>query len=469
MKKKKKNLLVLMLGMAIAVQIGTMPVYAEDEYWPQEPEIPTPNAIVMEMNTGAVLYEKNADEIHYPASITKIMTALVALDNAKIDETITFSADAVYKNEGNTSHISRDLGEQMTLEQTLYGMMLESANECAYAIAEHVGGTEEKFVNMMNQKAQELGCKNTHFHNTNGLPDEEHYTTARDMALISTAAYKNETFRIITGTGHYVIPPTNKHEEETNLRNHHAMLYPLKTSKYLYDGCTGGKTGYTNAANNTLVTYAERDGMSLVCVVMNTDKPNHYVDTATLLDYCFDNFEVLSVEDNEKEYTDEKLNKSESLQTKDAFVAVDKNGGIVLPKNVAFEEAKAKLNTENATDKIAGRLEYTYAGHKVGGADIVITEQKPETFPFDNTKDNKDGSKTFFIRGTVIAIIAVVAVIVVIVIIGSKYFMGNFQLRKIRISGKNPKLDRRYKTIKDTKKYRRKTRFPNWNNFKRKG
>ena len=108
----------------------------------------------------------------------------------------------------------------MTLEQCLYGMMLESANECAYAIAEHVGGTEEKFVSMMNQKAQELGCKNTHFHNTNGLPDEEHYTTARDMALISSAAYKNETFRIITGTGRYVIPPTNKHEDETILQNH---------------------------------------------------------------------------------------------------------------------------------------------------------------------------------------------------------------------------------------------------------
>lgn len=464
--RKWKRLLALILCGLTAVQISTVQVQAEEEYWPQEPDIPTPSAIVMEMNTGAILYEKNADEIHYPASITKIMTTLVALENSKLDEVVTFSADAVYKNEGDTSHIARDVDEQMTMEQCLYGVMLESANECAYAVAEHVGGDETSFVSMMNQKAQELGCKNTHFHNTNGLPDEEHYTTARDMALIAQAAYKNENFRIITGTGRYVIPPTNKHAEETILQNHHSMLYPLRTSKYLYDGCTGGKTGYTDAANSTLVTYAERDGMSLVCVVMYTQSPNHFVDTATLLDYCFDNFQVLSIQDNETEYTDEKLNKSESLQTKDAFVSIDKSGGIVLPKGIGFESAKAKVNTENVTDKTAGRLEYTYAGHLVGGADIIITGEKPETFPFDNVTEGKSG-KTFFIHGSFFAIVAVIAVVLLIGFVVVKYISGNFQLRRYWNRGRREKPDRRYKTIRDTRKYKRRTKYPKWNPKKR--
>lgn len=161
------------------------------------------------------------DEAHYPASITKIMTTLLALENGNLSDMVTFSDDAINNTEG--SGIARDYGEQMTLEQCLYGVMLESANECAYAVAEHVGGTVENFVDMMNAKAKELGCTNTHFANPHGLQDENHYTTAHDMALIAQAAYQNETFRIIIGTKMYTIPPTNKHAEETVLRNHHDM------------------------------------------------------------------------------------------------------------------------------------------------------------------------------------------------------------------------------------------------------
>ena len=217
-----------------AIFTGSMIPVQASEYWPQAPETASPCVMVMEMNTGAVLYEKNVDEVHYPASITKIMTTLIAIEKGKMDDIVTFSADAVYKNEGDTSHISRDLEEKMTLEQCLYGVMLESANECAYAVAEHIGGGDvSKFVDMMNEKAKELGCTNTHFNNTNGLPDEQHYTSTRDMLLIARAAYENEEFRKITGTKVYVIPPTNKHEDETTLHNHHNMLYPFRTAKYI--------------------------------------------------------------------------------------------------------------------------------------------------------------------------------------------------------------------------------------------
>ena len=138
------------------------------------PKIEAPSICVMEISTGTILFERDMDEVNYPASITKIMTALLAIENTKLDEIVTFSQDAVYKNEGDTSHISRDIGEEMTMEECLYGMMLESANECAWAIGEHIGGTMENFAKMMNDRAESLGCTNTHFQNPNGLPDEDH-------------------------------------------------------------------------------------------------------------------------------------------------------------------------------------------------------------------------------------------------------------------------------------------------------
>ena len=237
------------------------------DFWPEGPAVESASAIVMDANTGTVLYEKNSLDQHYPASITKIMTTLIALENGNMNDIVTFSSDAVFKTEG--SGIARDVNEQMTLEQCLYAVMLNSANECAYAVAEHVGGTVDNFVNMMNQKAAELGCENTHFNNPHGLHDDNHYTCAADMAKIARAAWQNESFRIITGTATYTVPPTNKHAEETLLQNHNEMLHPFRTNKYVYDYCVGGKTGYTQMANSTLVTYAQKDGMTLICVVMD--------------------------------------------------------------------------------------------------------------------------------------------------------------------------------------------------------
>ena len=215
MKKRfrwKQLLAGVLAGLSLLPVVPQM-VQAED-YWPDGMSAKSPSAIVMEVNTGTILYEKKIHKQYYPASITKIMTTLLAIDNCDMDQSGTFSADAVYNNEGDTSHIARDLGEQLTVEQCLYGIMLESANECAYAIAEHVGeklgGDYQTFIDLMNKRAKELGCQDTHFNNCNGLPDEKHYVSAYDMALISAAAYKNETFRIITGASSYTIPATNK-------------------------------------------------------------------------------------------------------------------------------------------------------------------------------------------------------------------------------------------------------------------
>lgn len=426
------------------------------EYWPEGPTIDTPSAIVMEVSTGTVLYEKNADQQLYPASITKIMTTLLAIENCSMDEIVIFSKDAVYKNEGDTSHISRDVGEEMTVEQCLYGIMLASANECAWAIAEHVGGTEEHFVEMMNEKAKELGCTNTHFNNPNGLPDEQHYTSARDMALISQAAYKNETFRIITGTARYTIPPTNKHSDPTPLQNHNEMLYPWKYTQFKYEYCTGGKTGFTKVANSTLVTYAEKDGMTLVCVVMNTISPAQWLDSTTLFDYCFDNFQMWNIADNENRYENEVNQNVGSLNDYPAYAQIDKDAQIVLPKTAEFQDTTAKVNQDTTSDKVVGELSYTYMGRQVGKADIVVTDTDVKMFDFDNVEDAE--KKTLHINPLIVILILLGVLALVVIFFVVRRAADNFYIMRHNIEVRKYSKKQKRKKKKSNLSFRSKRR-----------
>lgn len=377
--RNRKKWRVLFLGMICLLPMHVLPVQAE-EYWPEGPQIEGESAIVMEASTGTVLYEKNSHEHCYPASITKIMTALLAVENSGLEEKVTFSQDAVYKTEG--SGISRDIDEVMTMRECLYGMMLESANECAYAIAEHTGKGYDNFISMMNSKARELGCKDTHFNNPHGLPDEDHWTCANDMALISREALQNNIFRMVVNTRRYTIPPTNKHSEETYLSNHHMMRNNWKgEERYLYDYCIGGKTGYTSVAGSTLVTFAEKDGMTLICVVMKEKSPGHYTDTRTLLDYCFENYQLWNVAENEKQYTEDN-SELKMFENEDAFIGLSKEGCIVLPVAAAFGDAVPKIIETHDDDHVIGRIEYTYADRNVGGTDIQMTGAKVSEFKF---------------------------------------------------------------------------------------
>lgn len=257
------------------------------EGWPQGPKIEGESAILVDMVTGAVLYSKNADKVQYPASITKIMTSLLAAEHLNMKDKIVMSQSAAYGiTISDSSSIYADTGEEFTTEQAMMAVMLQSANEMTLALAEETSGSVKKFVELMNLKAKQLGCTGTHFNNPNGLPDELHYTTASDMAKIARAAWYNPTFRKYTTTTYYEIPPTNKFAETRYLLNHHKMM---KGDTYAYEGVMGGKTGYTDAAGNTLVTYAKRGNMRLVSVVMKSIN-GAYADTAALLDYGFNNF-----------------------------------------------------------------------------------------------------------------------------------------------------------------------------------
>lgn len=457
LKNRWKKAACLILTIISAVCLGKVDVKAAD-YWPDAPETLSPGVILMEESTGTILYEKNSDEAHYPASITKIMTTLLALENGNLSDMVTFSDDAINNTEG--SGIARDYGEQMTLEQCLYGVMLESANECAYAVAEHVGGTVENFVDMMNAKAKELGCTNTHFANPHGLQDENHYTTAHDMALIAQAAYQNETFRIIIGTKMYTIPPTNKHAEETVLRNHHDMLctYHNANRKYLYPYCVGGKTGYTATANSTLVTYAEKDGMTLICVVMNTQSPNQFIDTVNLFDYAFDNFQVLNVAENDTDYSAEATVDNGNLNNIAPFVELDKDAVIVLPKTAEFSDTSSSVEYNDSDPEIAGSITYTYAGRNVGKADIKTTGVVVEGYAFDNEsteEEEQEAVSTVQVKPIVVVLLIVAVILLGVLLFFLKRFYDNYYIIKHNRAVRRDRKDQKRRIRKKRRRRRR--------------
>lgn len=454
-KNFKKRITGLVLGFFCALQLTAQTVPAS-QYWPEEISVNSPNAIVMEMNTGTILYDKNSKEARYPASITKIMTTMLALENSELNEMVTFSDEAIDNTEG--SGIARDYGEQMTMEDCLYAIMLESANECAYAVAEHISGSIEAFADLMNAKAKELGCVNTNFVNPHGLHDDNHYTCCYDMALIAKAAYENETFRIITSTKARMIPPTNKHAEETPLQNHNKLLHRYQKGNYVYEYCTGGKTGYTTNANATLVTFAEKDGMALVCVVMNTDGVSEWTDSRALFDYCFDNFQLLNVSENETGYEVQKEVNANSLSGNPPFVELDKNACILLPKTVEFTEAESEVTLNREVSNIAGTISYSYAGRSVGKADIVTTGAVIEEYIFDNQIENAaEEEETIQLKpSTIVAIAAMICLLIVMLLLG-KYVYDNIYIIRHNLSVQMDRRER-FREIKKRKQRRRRRR-----------
>ena len=248
-----------------------------------KPEISSEAGVLYDVTNGRVLFEKNADEKLAPASTTKLMTALLVLEKAKLDDKVTFSKTAVTALEAGAVKIGLVEGDQVAVKDCLYALLLKSANEVANGLAEHVSGSISGFSELMNARARELGCTNTHFVNPNGLNSDEQYTTCRDMAKIAAAAFANQTLCEIDSTLSYQFPATKAASVRT-ITPGHKMLYP-KDSRY-YAGIVGGKTGYTSKAGNTLVTCVEKDGVRMVAVVLKS-RSTHYADTKLMLDYGY--------------------------------------------------------------------------------------------------------------------------------------------------------------------------------------
>ena len=367
--------------------------------WPSGPsknKLSSDSAIVMELSTGLILYQKNAHKKHYPASITKILTAMLTAENCANNEVVTFSQTAAYGIERGSSTVFTEPGEKLTIEQCLYAIMLQSANEVCLGVGEHISGSIGKFVDLMNKRVKELGLKDTHFNNPNGLPDPKHYTSAHDMAVIAREAMKNTTFRKITATRRYIMPKTNKHKKERPWDNHHQMINGYEWPKYEYKYCIGGKTGYTHAAGNTLVTYAEKNGMELVCVIMKANgpkqgEPNEYTDTTSLLNFGFEKYQKYAVDEDSSDINKDLFNNYDSyFDVENSPVHLSSESSVVLPKGVKLSEAKQKVSyKKNASlktgDNIIGHVTYTYGGKTVGSTDILYTKAENGT---DNHLDS---------------------------------------------------------------------------------
>ncbi len=287
--------------------VYAMPVESNAiEGWPQGPGTYGEAAIVMEVETGAILYGKNIDEHYFPASITKVLTSLIALENGQLSDPVQFSNECVSSVKPDEASIGMKEGNQISLEQALYATLLASANEAAYAVGESVGKNAgydySWFIQQMNQRCQELGGANSNFVNANGVHDPNHYTCARDMALISREMFKHPEFFTIAQTHEYTIPASETTEEHI-FQQHDKMLDPGDENYYEY--VIGGKTGYTSDALSTLITMADNGSMQLVCVVLKTHGQNIYPDTRNLLEYAFSNFgKVMAADYESSEYVE---------------------------------------------------------------------------------------------------------------------------------------------------------------------
>lgn len=346
--------------------------------WPQGPAVYAQSAVVMDMKSGAILYAKKPDEQHYPASITKLLTTLVALENAELTDKVTFSQDSVDILNWDDAHIGMKPGEEISMEDALYAVLLASANEVSYAVAESTGinrmnGDYSTFIARMNERAKELGCTGSNWVNPNGLHDEQHYTTAHDMALIASAVYQKEQFRTIMGTLEYRIGFTNLTQEERVFQQNHKMLWP--ENAYYYEYCTGGKTGYTDQAMTTLVTMADNGEMELAAVVLYDYGVDAYIDTRGMMDYVFQNFSKVSLSDLEQPEEIERY--------------TNDNAYIVVPNEADLSQVECEI-TNVAGER--GKAVFTVQGQNVGSADVLLSDayfQKQEEIQVSDS-DNRD-------------------------------------------------------------------------------
>ncbi|MGN0403683.1 MAG: D-alanyl-D-alanine carboxypeptidase family protein [Bariatricus sp.] len=361
--------------------------------WPEGPKTYGEAGIVMDAETGAILYAKNIDGKGYPASITKILTTLIALENGELDDKVTVTDDCINCLGYGYAHIGLNPGEEISLKDALYAVLLASANEAAYAVGESIGEGYDWFIQEMNSRCKELGGMNSNFVNTNGLEDPNHYTTARDMALITRELLMNHPeFEEICQTMQYTIPATNLTEETRTFQQKHQMFY--EGNEYYDARVIAGKTGYTDLALNTLVTCADDGNRRLICVVLRTHGRNVYSDTEALLNYGFDNFQKVSIEGKEK---------SEDIKS------INENAYVVLPTGVEFENLEKEL-IPDTNNKTKGTVEYTYDGHLVGTASIVFSDtylekNEPEIKIEETKEEQKENNVWKWIIWIVVGIV----------------------------------------------------------------
>ena len=330
-------------------------------------KIEAPNLFLAETNSDRIIYEREADEKIYPASITKLLTAILVVENCELDETVTVSENAVMSVPRGYVNANLQVGEEITVEDLLYVMLIPSANDAANALAEYVGGSIESFSTMMNTRAKELGCTGSNFTNPSGLHQEEHYTTCRDIYLISKEAISKEYIRKILEKTKYTLPQTNKYTGTSRIFTTTNYMKLKSLSKYYRNYCIGGKTGYTGEAKNCVVEYAQKDGIELVAIVMGESakvKGQKFLDTIEMFEYVFENYETQQVAKQNEKYETVTVNnatketkKLDILYNNSVNILRQKSDNEEIEKNVEYTNLKAPIQKGDVVGRITYKLE----------------------------------------------------------------------------------------------------------------
>lgn len=419
------------------------PLYAAElESSSTAPTIGAESAILMDAKTGEVLFEKNSSLKQYPASITKLMTTLLTIENLKPSDVISFSEEAIYSIEPGSSSIGMRVGEQMTVDQALHGLLLMSANEVANGLAEKVSGSIDNFAIAMTQKAESLGAKNTHFINPHGLHDDNHYTTAYDMALIMRALYNNEYFLEIMGDVTYEIPPTNKSSEKRPLAQQHKLMSPFRDSRLYRQDVIGGKTGYTDIARHTLVTAARQGDIDLIVVILKGDKQGMYEDTSKLLDYGFSNYETFDLLAQDEVIStlpiySIKSGKLIEFATCDIVASSDQS--VLINKNIKLRDLVTNINLPEYLEMginpgdVVGSIEYIYNNKIIARSDLKVAAFEYASSPYTANQPTKP-LITFPLSSFLILLGILVAICILLILLIKRKRKKRFKHKKLKFS-----------------------------------
>lgn len=385
--KTKKILLFLLIIYFVCINICTVQAV-------EKPNIYSPAYLLMDANSGKILYEKNMEEKRYPASTTKIMTAILALENCDLSEEAKVSYNAVYSIPSGYSTANLQVGEVFTIEQMLYALLLPSANDAAVVIAEHISGSVEEFSNLMNSKAKELGCTNTHFVNPNGIQNENHYSTAHDLAIIGRYAMQNETFRNMVKTTSYTLPATEKYNkfDRKFVNTNDLIRSSLKDTpgNYYYPYATGIKTGFTSAAMNCIVASAEKDGAEFIVVILGAGQTDsgdseRYLDCISLFNYGFDSY-TSKVLKKENEILQQIKISGATMETKNVDVLVKEEIKVLIPTNEDVENIEPTITFQDnlkaplSKGTTVGKITYTIDGTEYSSSLILADNVEKSSF-----------------------------------------------------------------------------------------
>lgn len=401
--KYKRNL--FLAGCLIFSQLFRITAYAKPA-WPSDVGIVAETGIVYDMDSDTMIFGQNSRVASPPASITKLLTALVVLENCGLDDTVTFTESAMSSIEaGSGNRLNLVAGDELTVRDCLYALLLVSSNQAANALAEHTAGSISAFADMMNERIARLGCTDSHFENPSGLNGDTQYVTAYDMALISQAAFSNEDLLEISSTLTYKIGPTINNPDGATIQHEHRLLYTEDpNSQYYYPPAVAGKTGYLILAGNTLVTYAEQDGRRLISVILKGTPRQYFVDGKNLLQFGFERFENISISQQETRYItgDEPLTIN-GLTYRPSDLMIEPDRMITVPKGASFDDVALELAALPEGDHPANAvamLRYTYDDRRVGWAYLLAGEvsvdvkgENKETAPGGETANGGEAAQ----------------------------------------------------------------------------